>query len=109
MKTFIEPVPVFPSSANVLEIRPVSFGADGPSYFYALCRVTETAPAVPAIPATDSSPEVPASPEITERVELLSGNVSMTKEQWNSWAEDADDEQYQLDCAAANLNLTRVV
>lgn len=38
---------------------------------------------------------------------LKNGNVDMSMVQWDGWAEDADDEQYQLDCVAANLSLTR--
>lgn len=109
MKTLIVSVPAWPSVANTLYIRAVSFGADGPTYFYELQRVTETAPAVPAVPATDDAPEVPAVPAVFETLSLVNGNFSMTKAQWDSWAEDADDDQYQLDCACKTLGLTRVL
>ena len=103
MKTLIVPVPAWPSVANTLYIRAVSFGADGPTYFYELQRVTETAPAVPA---TEDAAEVPA---VVETLSLVNGNFSMTKAQWDSWAEDANDDEYQLDCACKTLGLSRVL
>jgi hypothetical protein len=84
MQTNIVPVAVYPSTANVLLIRSITLGPP-PSFFYQLQNVD-------------------AEGVITV---LKDGNVSMTQEQWDGWSETVDDTEYQLDCIAANLGLTR--
>ena len=91
MQTNISPVAVFPGTANVLAIRSITLGPP-PQFFYEL-------------------QEILFDPEFNSHLEVLkSGNVSMTQEQWNDWpaglGPDGDSE-YQLDCIAANLGLTR--
>ena len=122
MQTAISPVQVYPATANTLYIRSIGLGPP-PSYYYELqdVQVVEKTrevanPAyVPASVDADGN-VVPAQgePTITETyteqvvVVLKNGNVDMTMAQWDGWAEDADDEQYQLDCICLNLGLTRV-
>ena len=123
MNTNIVPVAVYPSTANVLLIRSITLGPP-PSYYYELQNVTEV----------EKTREVPnpayiaesmgldgtvyhaqGEPTITETYTeqvvtvLKNGNVSMTEEQWDSWAAGpiTEDEPYQLDCIATNLGLTR--
>jgi hypothetical protein len=121
MNTNIVPVAVFPSEANVLYIRSISFGPP-PAYYYELQNVTVVEktrevpnPAyVPASVDADGS-DVPAQgePTIVETYEetivtvLKNGNVSMTEAQWNAWPANADDDEIQLDAIALNLGLTR--
>jgi hypothetical protein len=123
MQTNIVPVAVYPSEANVLYIRSISFGPP-PAYYYELQNVTVVEktrevpnPAyVPASVDADGS-DVPAQgePTIVETYEenvvtvLKNGNVGMTEEQWDNWAAgpETEDEPYQLDCISANLGLTR--
>lgn len=87
MQTFILPVAVFPGSANVLYIHSITLGPP-PSYYYEL-RSVDAQNAVTVV---------------------KNGNVNMTPEQWNDWwaglCPDGDTE-YQLNCIAANLGLTR--
>jgi len=122
MQTNIVPVSVFPSTANVLYIRSITLGPP-PSFFYQLENVTEVEK-TREVPNPAYVPEsvdadgnvVPAqgNPTITESYTeevvtmLKNGNVDMSLAQWDGWAEDADDEQYQLDCICLNLGLTRV-
>jgi hypothetical protein len=123
MQTNIVPVAVYPSEANVLYIRSISFGPP-PAYYYELQNVTVVEktrevpnPAyVPASVDADGS-DVPAQgePTIVETYEenvvtvLKNGNVGMTEEQWDNWAAgpETEDEPYQLDCISENLGLTR--
>ena len=122
MQTPITPVAVYPSTANVLYIRSITLGPP-PAYFYELSNVTEVEKtrevANPAyVPeSVDADGNVVAAqgnPTITESYTeetvtmLKNGNVDMSLAQWDGWAEDADDEQYQLDCICLNLGLTRV-
>jgi hypothetical protein len=126
MQTNIVPVAVFPSEANVLYIRSISFGPP-PSYYYELqdVQVVEKTrevanPAyVPAVTDGLGSGAIlqPAQgePTITETYEdtvvtvLKNGNVSMTEEQWDNWQAGpaSGDDDYQLDAISANLGLTR--
>ena len=108
--------------ANTLYIRSIGLGPP-PSYYYELQNVTVTQK-TREVPNPDYVPEsvdadgnvIPAqgNPTITESyteevvTPLKNGNVDMTMAQWDGWAEDADDEQYQLDCICLNLGLTRV-
>ena len=121
MQTNITPVAVYPSTANVLLIRSIGLGPP-PSYYYEL-QAVDVVNKTREVPNPDYVPEstdadgnvVPAqgNPTITESyteevvTPLKNGNVDMSMAQWDGWAEDADDEQYQLDCIAANLSLTR--
>ena len=121
MQTNIVPVSVFPSTANVLYIRSITLGPP-PSYYYELQNV-ESVVKDREVPNPAYVPEsvdadgnvVPAQgePTITESYTeqvvtvLKNGNVNMTTAQWDSWSETVDDDQYQLDCIAANLGLTR--
>ena len=121
MNTNIVPVAVYPSTANSLYIRSITLGPP-PAYFYELQNVTEVEktrevpnPAyVPESVDADGNAVPPqGEPTITETyteqvvVVLKNGNVSMTQEQWDNWAETVDDTEYQLDCISANLGLTR--
>ena len=127
MQTSITPVTVtkFPGGsvpANTLYIRgdtaPDSSGRL--NYHWELRDVQLVTPAVeavegtPAIPATDDTPEVPAVPAIPAAPAVYStvirdsGRSEMTLAQFNSWDVEADNTEYQLDCIAANLGLTRV-
>ena len=121
MQTQIVPVAVYPATANTLYIRSITLGPP-PSYYYELQSV-DVVNKTREVPNPDYVPEsvdadgnvVPAqgNPTITESyteevvTPLKNGNVDMSLAQWDGWAEDADDEQYQLDCVAANLSLTR--
>ena len=87
MQTNICPVAVFPGSANVLYIQSITLGPP-PAYYYELRSVD----------AQDAM------------TVLKNGNVNMTPEQWNDWQAGLGpdgDTQYQLDCIATNLGLTR--
>ena len=123
MNTNIVPVAVYPSTANVLLIRSITLGPP-PSYYYELQNVTEVEktrevpnPAYIAESMGLDGTVYPAQgePTITETYTeqvvtvLKNGNVSMTEEQWDSWATGpiTEDEPYQLDCIATNLGLTR--
>lgn len=105
MQTEIQPVDVFPGTANTLYIRSGELGPP-PGYYYELQSVT----VVPAVPAsgTEGDPDyVPAVPEQTTTSVLKNGNVAMTQAQWDNWSETVDDTEYQLDCVSENLALTR--
>jgi len=105
MNTNIVPVPVFPSTANVLTIRSITLGPP-PSFFYELSNV-EVIPGAPAVGVEGEEGYVPATPDTTTVTVLKNGNVNMTQEQWDGWSETVDDTEYQLDCISANLGLTR--
>jgi hypothetical protein len=121
MQTAISPVAVYPATANTLYIRSITLGPP-PAYYYELQNVvvvekTREVPNPAYVPASvdaDGS-DVPAQgePTIVETYEettvtvLKNGNVNMTVEQWDNWAETVDDTEYQLDCIALNLGLVR--
>lgn len=42
-----------------------------------------------------------------ETYHLGGGNVPMSKDQWNRWPADADDEKYITDAVLLNLGLSR--
>ena len=120
MQTNISPVAVYPATANVLLIRSISLGPP-PAYYYELQEVT-VVPGTPAVPGTTeqldpttgevivpATPEIPATPDTTTVVVLKNGNVNMTIDQWDNWAAgpESEDDDYQLDCIALNLGLTR--
>ncbi len=123
MQTAITPVQVWPATANTLYIRSITLGPP-PSYYYELqdVQVVEKTREVPNpeyVPAvtdrlggTVLSP-AQGEPTITEAYDdtvvtvLKNGNVSMTIEQWDSWSETVNDDEYQLDAITANLGLTR--
>jgi hypothetical protein len=110
MQTPIVPISFGPLGiANTLVIRGVGPVNDSgcPNYFYDIQRVTETAPAVPEVPATEDTPAIPAVAATHSTVSLVQGNKAMTDEQWDNWGKTPTDEEYQLSCLAANLNLTR--
>ena len=91
MKTSITPVSYGPLGlANTLAIRGIGSVNDTgcPNYFYAVQRVTDAAPGVPAEVET-----------------IATGNKAMTSEQWAKWGSTESDEDYQLTCIAANLGL----
>jgi hypothetical protein len=91
MQTNISPVAVFPGTANVLDIRSICLSPT-PGYYYEL-------------------QEILFDPEFNPSLRTLkNGNVSMTQEQWNNWPAGLGpdgDSDYQLDCIAENLGLTR--
>lgn len=105
MQTTIQPVNVYPGTANTLYIRAGVLGPP-PSYYYELQSVVVT-PEVPASGTEGEAGYVPAVPANTETLVLKNGNASMTQEQWDGWSETVDDSEYQLDCVAANLGLVR--
>lgn len=123
MNTSIVPVAVYPATANTLLIRSISLGPP-PAYYYELQEVTVVEKTrevanpdyVPASVNADGN-AVPAQgePTITETYEdtttvvLKNGNTSMTIDQWDNWAAgpESEDDDYQLDCIALNLGLTR--
>ena len=109
MQTAIVPVPVFPGTANSLQIRGVGPVDDSgcPNYFWQLSDRQLVTPATPAIPATDDTPEVPAVEAVYANTPLTAGNKAMTAAQWNAWGKTPTDEEYQLTCLAKNLGLTR--
>lgn len=97
--------------ANTLVIRGVGPVNDSgcPNYFYDVQRVTEATPAVAAVAATKTAPAILAVEPTYTTVSITNGNKAMTQEQWGEWPEGdtpAEDEQYQLECIAANLGLT---
>ena len=108
MQTSIVPVPVFPSTANVLTIRSITLGPP-PSFFYELSNVVVVPPVAEQLDPTTGAVLIAAAPEQTIVTVLKNGNVNMTEEQWDNWAAGpiTEDEPYQLDCIATNLGLTR--
>ena len=107
MQTAIQPVSVFPGTANTLYLRAGELGPP-PGYYYELQEVTVVPPVAEQIDPVTGAVITPASPETSTVVVLKNGNVAMTQAQWDNWSETADDTEYQLDCIAANLTLTRV-
>jgi exosome complex RNA-binding protein Rrp42 (RNase PH superfamily) len=107
MQTSIVPVPVFPSTANVLTIRSITLGPP-PQYFYELSNVLVVPPVAEQLDPTTGAVIVAAQDEQTIVTVLKSGNVSMTSEQWAAWPADADDDEVQLNAISLNLGLTRV-
>ena len=115
MQTAIVPVSVFPSTANVLFLRAGNLGPP-PTYYYQLQNV-QIAPGKPGKPAVVdlvtglvTTPEVPAVADQEIVTVLKDGNANMTEQQWENWAANLGpqgDTEYQLDCLAANLGLTR--
>ena len=106
MQTAITPVAVYPSTANVLYIRSITLGPP-PSYYYELQNVVVVPPVAEQLDPTTGAVLIAAAPEQTIVTVLKNGNVSMTTAQWDGWSETVDDDQYQLDCIAANLGLVR--
>jgi hypothetical protein len=106
MQTAISPVAVYPGTANTLLIRSISLGPP-PAYYYELQEVTVVPPIAEQLDPTDGSVITQAQPEQTTVVVLKNGNVNMTVEQWDSWSETVDDDEYQLSAIALNLGLTR--
>ena len=121
MQTTIVPVPVYPRMATRLYIRSIGLGPP-PSYYYELQAVDvvtkeREVPNPDYVPeSTDADGNVVAAqgnPTITESYTeevvtmLKNGNVDMTMAQWDGWSETVNDDEYQLDCIAANLSLTR--
>lgn len=43
-----------------------------------------------------------------QNIMLKDGNVALTEEQWADWTDEETDEDYLLNCACANLSLTRI-
>jgi hypothetical protein len=107
MQTNIVPVSVFPSTANVLYIRSITLGPP-PAYYYELQNVEIVPPVAEQLDPTTGAVLIAAQDEQTIVTVLKNGNVNMTTGQWDGWSETVDDDQYQLDCIAANLGLTRV-
>ena len=106
MQTNIVPVSVFPSTANVLYIRSITLGPP-PTYYYELQHVEIVPPVAEQLDPTTGAVLIAAQDEQTIVTVLKNGNVNMTTAQWNGWSETVDDDEYQLDCIAANLGLTR--
>lgn len=106
MQTQIQSVSVYPGTANTLYIRAGNLGPP-PGYYYELQSVTVVPPVVEQIDPVTGAVITPASPESSTVVVLKNGNVEMTQAQWDGWSETVDDTEYQLDCVAANLGLTR--
>ena len=93
MKTPISPVSYGPLGlANTLSIRGIGPVNDSgrPNYVYAIQRVT---------------PTIKGQPD--DVVSITTGNVAMTADQWANWPTGTTgNEDYQLECIAANLGLT---
>ena len=109
LSTPIIPVAVYPGEANTLAIRSTAFGPP-PSYYFQLQRVTVTPGKPGKTDLITGEVIVPEIPDETTVVVLKDGNVNMTEEQWQAWAANLGpegDNEYQLDCIAANLGLTR--
>ena len=106
MQTPIVEVAVYPSTANVLSIRSITLGPP-PSYFYQLENVVVVPPVAEQLDPTTGAVLIAAAPEQVNVTVLKNGNVNMTTAQWDGWSETVDDDQYQLDCIAANLGLVR--
>lgn len=87
IKTFIDPVTIFPSSANALVLVAGNLGPP-PVYHYELQSVT-----------------IVEDREVWEV--LKQGTTCMTQSQWDNWGESEDDTEYQLDCISENLGLIR--
>ena len=104
MQTNIIPVQVWPSTANVLDIRSIGFGPP-PSYYYELQQVIITPPVAEQLDPTDGSVIVAAQPESRTTTVLKVGNVAMTQVQWDNWSESVDDTDYQLAAITSNLGL----
>ena len=104
MQTNITPVQVWPSTANVLDIRSIGFGPP-PSYYYELQQVVVTPPVAEQLDPTDGSVIVAAQPETRTTTVLKVGNVAMTQVQWDNWSESVDDTDYQLAAITSNLGL----
>ena len=104
MQTNITPVQVWPSTANVLDIRSIGFGPP-PSYYYELQQVVVTPPVAEQLDPTDGSVIVAAQPESRTTTVLKVGNVAMTQVQWDNWGESVDDTDYQLAAITSNLGL----
>lgn len=108
MNTNIIPVSVYPSTANVLYIRPVSFGPP-PAYYYELQNVVVVPPVAEQIDPTTGEVLIAAQPETQQVTVLKNGNVAMTEDQWDNWAAGpaTGDDEYQLNAITSNLGLTR--
>jgi len=106
MNTNIVPVPVFPSTANVLTIRSITLGPP-PSFFYELSNVVVVPPVAEQLDPTTGAVIVAAQNEQTIVTVLKNGNVSMTQKQWDRWSETVNDDESRLDSISANLGLTR--
>jgi len=106
MQTSIVPVSDLPSTANVLYIRSITLGPP-PAYYYELQNVEIVPPVAEQLDPTTGAVLVAAQDEQTIVTVLKNGNVNMTTAQWDGWSETVDDDQYQLDCIAANLGLVR--
>ena len=106
MNTSIQPVAVFPGTANTLTIRSITLGPP-PSYFYQLENVEIVPPVAEQLDPTTGAVLIAAQDEQTIVTVLKNGNVDMTQAQWDGWSETVDDTEYQLDCISANLGLTR--
>ena len=104
MQTNITPVQVWPSTANVLDLRSIGFGPP-PSYYYELQQVVVTPPVAEQLDPTDGSVIIAAQPESRTTTVLKVGNVAMTQVQWDNWGESVDDTDYQLAAIASNLGL----
>ena len=105
MQTNITPVQVWPSTANVLDIRSIGFGPP-PSYHYELQQVIVTPPVAEQLDPDDGSVIVAAQPESRTVTVLKVGNAAMTQVQWDNWGGGVDDEGYQLTAITSNLGLS---
>ena len=108
MQTPITPVAVYPSTANTLSIRSIALGTP-PQFYYELQNVVVVPPVAEQLDPTTGAVLIAAAPEQTIVTVLKNGNVSMTEDQWDNWAAgpESEDDDYQLDCIALNLGLTR--
>ena len=104
MQTNIIPVQVWPSTANILDIRSIGFGPP-PSYYYELQQVVITPAVAEQLDPDDGSVIVAAQPESRTTTVLKVGNVAMTQVQWDNWSESVDDTDYQLAAITETLGL----
>lgn len=105
MQTPIAPVSYGPlGTANLLTIRGIGPVNDSgcPNYFY---DIADKQLVSPEVAATDESPAVAA---VYSTRSITNGNKAMEPAQWANWPTGpSGNEDYQLDCIAANLGLTR--
>lgn len=104
MKAAIKPVE-FATTANAIRITPQAFGPP-PSFRVEHLSVQGDPAAVQQYldsDETERGPRRTTIPGVTVSV-LKSQIVSLTKEQWDSWDNQSDDDTYIQRCVTQNLS-----
>lgn len=100
MKTKITPTLLFPGTANVLRVRSGSLGPP-PSFQVEIIAVDGGEPEIESFVAAKETHR-PRSEESEFAFAILKAvNITMTREQWDNWAEGGDaasDTAYILTC-----------